>query len=104
GSFEGWVRRIMVREAIDFLRRQKQLNFSDDLESDYKLQSVQLTDFDETAYLQRIIDHLPVGYRTVFVMYAVEGYKHREIAAELKISVGTSKSQLAKARQLLQHK
>lgn len=104
GSFEGWVRRIMIREAIDFLRRQKQMNFSNNLEDDYTLEAIQLTDFDETDYLQEMIDRLPAGYRAVFVMYAVEGYKHREIATELGISVGTSKSQLAKARQLLQHK
>ncbi len=56
----------------------------------------------EVAEIQQVIDNLPEGYRMVFVMYAIEGYKHHEIADLLKISEGTSKSQLFKARQMLQ--
>ncbi|MCB0446573.1 MAG: sigma-70 family RNA polymerase sigma factor, partial [Gelidibacter sp.] len=58
----------------------------------------------EVAQIQQLIDELPEGYKMVFVMYAIEGYKHNEIADILKISEGTSKSQLFKARQLLQQK
>ena len=54
--------------------------------------------------IQQLIDELPEGYKMVFVMYAVEGYKHIEIAELLSITEGTSKSQLFKARQLLQEK
>ena len=54
------------------------------------------------AHLQHMIDQLPSGYKMVFIMYAIEGYKHSEIAKELNITEGTSKSQLFKARQLLQ--
>ncbi len=103
GSFEGWIRRIMVREAIDFLRVHKRLEFSKDLE-----QSVLLTAVDvqyghqEVDAIQSLIDELPEGYKVVFVMAAIEGYKHKEIAEVLGISVGTSKSQLAKARKALQ--
>ncbi|MCB0461176.1 MAG: RNA polymerase sigma factor [Flavobacteriaceae bacterium] len=102
GSFEGWIRRIMIREAISFLRKKKQLEFSaDDMEvydeptnyADAEL------DVDE---IQQLIDKLPEGYRMVFNMYAIEGYKHSEIAEMLDIAESTSKSQLFKARKLLQ--
>ena len=56
----------------------------------------------DVAEIQQLIDNLPEGYRMVFVMYAIEGYKHSEIATMLGINEGTSKSQLFKARQLLQ--
>lgn len=102
GSFEGWIRRIMVHEAIDFLRAKKQLDFSASLEEEHQLSSTIDSKDSETDYIQRLIDNLPEGYRVVFVMYAVEGYKHREIADALGIAVGTSKSQLAKARKMLQ--
>ena len=57
----------------------------------------------EVEDIQKLIDTLPEGYKTVFVLYAVEGYKHSEIAELLKISEGTSKSQLSKARKMLQN-
>ena len=104
GSFEGWIRRIMVRESISFLRTQKQIEFSIEevKNEDDPLNNIS-TDV-EVAELQQLIDELPEGYRMVFVMYAVEGYKHHEIAEVLNISEGTSKSQLFKARKLLQEK
>ena len=104
GSFEGWIRRIMVRESISFLRTQKQIEFSIEevKNEDDPLNNIS-TDV-EVAELQQLIDELPEGYRMVFVMYAVEGYKHHEIAEMLNISEGTSKSQLFKARKLLQEK
>ncbi len=103
GSFEGWIRRIMVREAIDFLRSQKQLDYSSQIEEDLKPESTLGFGTFETDYIQRLIDRLPQGYKIVFVLYAVEGYKHREIAEMLGIAEGTSKSQLAKARKMLQN-
>lgn len=104
GSFEGWLRRIMVREAISFLRQQKNVEFMvDEFEINYDLSDSVSTNL-EVAEIQQLIDDLPEGYKMVFVMYAIEGYKHQEIAELLKISEGTSKSQLFKARQLLQHK
>ena len=104
GSFEGWLRRIMVREAISFLRQQKNVEFMvDEFEIDYDVSDSASTNL-EVAEIQQLIDDLPEGYKMVFVMYAIEGYKHQEIAELLKISEGTSKSQLFKARQLLQHK
>ncbi|WP_044402849.1 RNA polymerase sigma factor [Lacinutrix sp. Hel_I_90] len=102
GSFEGWIRRIMVREAISFLRQKKQIAFAtDDVEVHQEYANNIQTEI-EVDHLQKIIDALPEGYKIVFNMYAIEGYKHQEIAEILKISEGTSKSQLFKARRLLQ--
>lgn len=103
GSFEGWIRRIMTREAISFLRSHKQLEFrEEELGEPQGFNDV--ASGLEVADIQQLIDSLPEGYRAVFVMYAIEGYKHNEIAAILKISTGTSKSQLFKARKMLQEK
>jgi len=104
GSFEGWIRRIMVREAISYLRSKKQFEFSmEDIEvkdsySDSINSAIAVNE------IQQLIDELPEGYRVVFIMYAIEGYKHHEIADLLNISEGTSKSQLFKSRKLLQQK
>ncbi|MEN3324628.1 RNA polymerase sigma factor [Mariniflexile soesokkakense] len=102
GSFEAWVRRIMVRESISFLRQKKTIEFpveDIDFKNDYT-NNIK-TDI-EVAQIQELIDALPEGYKVVFVMYAIEGYKHHEIADMLHITEGTSKSQLFKARKMLQ--
>ncbi|MDB9782413.1 RNA polymerase sigma factor [Winogradskyella sp.] len=104
GSFEGWIRRIMVREAISYLRQKKNIEFATEdayIEHDY---DNNIKSNIEVAEIQQLIDSLPEGYKIVFVMYAIEGYKHHEIAELLKISEGTSKSQLFKARKMLQKK
>jgi RNA polymerase sigma-70 factor, ECF subfamily len=104
GSFEGWIRRIMVRESISFLRQQKHIEFpmeEIEYESEY---SDSINVEIEVAEIQQLIDELPDGYKVVFVMYVIEGYKHHEIAGMLNISEGTSKSQLFKARKMLQEK
>ena len=104
GSFEGWIRKIMVRESISFLRQQKNIEFAVeevDVKSDYSILSN--TKF-EAEEIQQLIDALPEGYRIVFNMSIIEGYKHHEIAKILNISEGTSKSQLFKARKMLQQK
>lgn len=104
GSFEGWIRRIMVRESISFLRQQKQVEFpveEVDFKNDY---SNHINTDIEVAQIQQLIDGLPEGYKMVFVMYAIEGYKHHEIADMLGITEGTSKSQLFKARKMLQER
>lgn len=99
GSFEGWLRRIMVREALDFLRERTQLYFEniDDVETPPATTESEL----DVELLQVLIDKLPDGYRTVLVMFAVEGFSHKEIAEMLGISENTSKSQLFKARKQL---
>ena len=102
--FEGWLRRIMVRESISFLRQEKHIEFSiEDAPTHQELYN-NIDSQIEVAQIQQLIDELPEGYRMVFVMYAIEGYKHQEIAEILHISQGTSKSQLFKARQMLQKK
>ena len=103
GSFEGWIRRIMVNEAISQLRRDKKLKFNDPTEIENSIEHAAYLDTAlEVNEIQKLIDAMPEGYKTVFVLYAVEGYKHSEIAELLQISEGTSKSQLFKARKLLQ--
>lgn len=102
GSFEGWMRRIMVRECISFLRQKKNIEFSvDTIDSDYDCEYTCSTDLD-VEHIQELIDNLPEGYKMVFGLYAIEEYKHQEIAQLLNITEGTSKSQLYKARKLLQ--
>jgi RNA polymerase sigma-70 factor (ECF subfamily) len=105
GSFEGWIRRIMVNESISQLRKDKKLEFKTETEIENSLDHVAYIETElEVDEIQRMIDALPDGYKTVFVLYAVEGYKHSEIAELLQISESTSKSQLFKARKLLQSK
>ncbi|WP_246067693.1 RNA polymerase sigma factor [Changchengzhania lutea] len=102
GSFEGWIRRIMVRESISYLRQLKPIEFIEDENMSQNDYSNGIGDDIGVDDIQQLIDKLPEGYRMVFIMYAVEGYKHHEIATMLEISEGTSKSQLYKARQVLQ--
>ena len=100
GSFEGWIRRIMVNECISFIRVQKKVNFLEDeffvedafnnIESHFSVEDI-----------QTLIDSLPDGYKMVFNLYAIEGFKHQEIAKMLGINEGTSKSQLSHARKML---
>lgn len=103
GSFEGWIRRIMVNESLSELRRQKKLFFKDESAIENSLEhSAEIDSELEVEEIQKLIDALPDGYKTVFVLYVVDGYKHSEISELLQISEGTSKSQLSKARSMLQ--
>jgi len=102
GSFEGWVRRIMIRESISYLRKQQFVVYDDEVFEKHQQQGdIQTSDLD-TEHIQQLIDALPQGYKMVFVLYTVEGYKHQEIAELLRISESTSKTQLLKGRKLLQ--
>lgn len=101
GSFEGWVRRIMVNECLSYIRVQKKVKFIEDeayFEETVNNIESQLSMDD----LQSLIDGLPDGYKMVFNLYVIEGYKHQEIAEMLGINEGTSRSQLSHARKLLQ--
>ena len=103
GSFEGWIRRVMVTESLMFLRKAKQWRQEvpiDEVtvEPDYEWADTAVNEND----LMRLVNQLPDGYRTVFNLYAIEGYAHAEIAEMLGISEGTSKSQLSRARMMLQ--
>lgn len=103
GSFEGWIRRIMVNESLTYLRKHRTMYLETDLaqaerEPDYD----QMSDHLEAEDLLKLIQKLPPGYQVVFNMYAIDGYSHKEIAAQLGISENTSKSQLSRARAYLQ--
>jgi RNA polymerase sigma factor (sigma-70 family) len=105
GSFEGWVRRIVVNEALTYLRKNKSLYLETDLdaaerEPDLTTLSSQL----EAEDLLNLVAELPTGYGIVFNLYAIDGYSHKEIASRLGISENTSKSQLSRARVYLQSK
>lgn len=102
GSFEGWIRRIMVNECISFIRANKKVSFLED--ENYKEESFNNIDSQFTVdEIQFLIDALPDGYKMIFNLYAIEGYKHQEIAEMFNINEGTSKSQLSHARKLLQN-
>lgn len=104
GSFEGWMKTIIVREAlINLRRRHKQLIESINDSKDGLQIAAEETDHLETMDLFNLIQLLPPGYRTVFNLYAIDGYSHQEIAAQLNISENTSKSQLSRARNYLQN-
>lgn len=103
GSFEGWIRRIMVNESLTYIRRNKHMYLEVDIEEAQRSPDYAVLDNHLHAEdLMKLIGQLPTGYRTVFNMYAIEGFSHKEIAEELGISENTSKSQLSRARSLLQ--
>jgi RNA polymerase sigma factor (sigma-70 family) len=103
GSFEGWIRRIMVNEALTHLRKSRAMYVETELEqADREPDYDRLSDHLEAEDLQKMIQELPPGYRLVFNMYAIDGYSHKEIAEQLGISENTSKSQLSRARTYLQ--
>lgn len=103
GSFEGWIRRIVVNEALTFLRRNRSMYLETDLEqADREPDYNSLSDHLEAEDLLKMIQELPTGYRIVFNLYAIDGYSHKEIAEQLGISENTSKSQLSRARVYLQ--
>ena len=106
GSFEGWIRRIFVNTALMSLRKNDVLKESDDLETAWGLASESTSALQDLSYkeLIRMIAELPPGFRTVFNMYVIEGYSHKEIAEALGVSETTSRSQLQRARALLQSK
>ena len=101
GSFEGWIRRIMINESISFIRVQKKVTFIED-ENYYEERHNNIQSQFAVEDIQFLIDNLPDGYRMVFNLYCIEGFKHQEISAMLGINEGTSKSQLSHARKMLQ--
>lgn len=102
GSLEGWIRRVIVNTAIEHLRKNKMSFLSmDQITYHPGISCPSLRQLDYKDLLD-IIQQLPVGYRTVFNLYAIEGYAHKEIAEMLQINEGSSKSQLSRARIWLQ--
>ncbi len=106
GSFEGWARKIFVTTALMELRRKDALKMSDDLETVRGMKTETVTQLQSIGYkdLMKLITQLPPGFRTVFNMYAIEGYSHKEIGEILGISETTSRTQLSRARLWLQNK
>ena len=107
GSIVAWMRRIMINTAITHYHKMKKHRYHDDLDE------VKETKFDDCVWedsdftreeLYNVIHRMPEGYRMVFMLYAVEGYKHREIAEILGIDENTSKSQFSRARKWLQER
>ncbi len=107
-SVTTWITRIMMNTAIDHFRKNKKLQFIDSFDK-YSNEPIDFEDNIEVVNeplsvdeLMALVQQLPTGYRVVFNMYAIDELSHREIAAHLGISEGTSKSQLARARKQLQ--
>jgi RNA polymerase sigma-70 factor (ECF subfamily) len=103
GSLEGWIRRVVVNTALEKLRKNDVLKNTADLEKARGMTIEQATPVDHFSEMEliRLIQTMPAGFRTVFNLFAIEGYSHQEIGNMLNISEGTSKSQYARARQWL---
>ena len=106
GSFEGWARKIFVNTALMSLRKKDALKMSEELESVRGMKDELPSQNQNIGYkeLMKLVMELPPGFRTVFNMYAIEGYSHKEISDMLGISETTSRTQLSRARVWLQNK
>ena len=103
GSFEGWIRRVVINTALERFRKQFQMYpIADINESDLGVRYENIITDISARDLLDLIKDLPPAYRMVFNLYAIDGYSHKEIGDILNISVGTSKSNLSRARKLLQ--
>ena len=104
GSFEGWIRRIMVNESLMALRKTQKLVFpGDEADIPERMDNFSIEAELSAREILELLDQLPNGYRTVFNLYVLEGYKHHEIADTLGISINTSKSQLILAKEKLRN-
>jgi len=104
-GFPAWSNRVMVNAALQYLRKWKKLKFNQSID-DYNVEiPVQEGIYDKIGAkeLTAMVQQLPDGYRTIFNLYVMEGYKHREIAEMLSISENTSKTQLLKAKKMLRN-
>jgi len=104
GAFEGWIRRIIVHTCINFLKKHKK--FADSVELDYansiNVKEESLPSLMQAKQIVEAIRLLPIGYRTVLNLYAIEGYSHKEIGEMLDIQESTSRSQFTRAKVLLE--
>lgn len=105
GAFEGWIRRIIVHTCINFLKKYKKFSESVDLEyaNVVYIKEETIPSIMQAKQVTECIRLLPVGYRTVLNLYAVEGYSHREISAMLDIEESTSRSQYTRAKSMLEN-
>lgn len=103
GSFEGWAKRLMINNALQYYRKEKFLEIvKEDIADE---EQIEIEDSNITLdYLLRIIQELPDRYRLVFNLYVIDNYTHKEISLMLNINIGTSKSNLSRARVILKDK
>ncbi|MEM9887806.1 MAG: sigma-70 family RNA polymerase sigma factor [Bacteroidota bacterium] len=103
GKLKTWMKRVFINTALEHLRSKKKIFLTEEINPNSELHAVNDDAFSRLGAKELIglIKKLPAGYRLVFNMYAIEGYSHKEIAKKLDISVGTSKSQLFKAKAML---
>lgn len=106
GSFEGWARKIFVNTALMSLRKKDTLKMSEELEAVKSMKTETSSQIETIGYkeLMELVMSLPPGFRTVFNMYAIEGYSHKEIAETLGVTETTSRTQFSRARAWLQAK
>lgn len=106
GSFEGWARKIFINTALMSLRKKDAMKMSEDLEMARGVTADTATQLQNIGYkeLMSLITELPPGFRTIFNLYAIEGFSHKEISEMLGISESTSRTQLSRARIWLQNK
>ncbi|MDR1645206.1 MAG: sigma-70 family RNA polymerase sigma factor [Tannerellaceae bacterium] len=106
GSFEGWIRKIFVNCALEYLRKSDVLRDAVDLDHTCEVTGSGHSVIAEISAneLMKIVQDLPTGFRTVFNLFAIEGYTHKEISETLGITESTSRSQYTRAKQLLQRK
>ena len=104
GAFEGWIRRIIVHTCINFLKKYKKFNESVDLAYAHNLQLKEETvpSIMQAKQIVECIRLLPIGYRTVLNLYALEGYSHKEIGEMLDIEESTSRSQYTRSKDMLE--
>ena len=106
GSFEGWARRVFVTTALMALRKKDALKMSEELDTVRGMKAETVSQMQSIGYkeLMKLITSLPPGFRTVFNLYSIEGYSHKEISEMLGISETTSRTQLSRARTWLQNR
>lgn len=102
GSFEGWVRKIMIRTALSHLRDNKKYSYHAELEYAIEIKETNILDTLAEKDIVGIVTKLPPGFKKIFMLYVIEGYNHREIAEILGCSEGTCKSQFYRSRTRIQ--
>jgi RNA polymerase sigma-70 factor (ECF subfamily) len=103
GSLEGWIRRIVVNMSIAYYRKKTKYVMTDIEDAKHLSWNESILESMNAEEILKLIHQLPIGYRTIFNLYEIEGYNHNEIAEMMHISVGTSKSQLSRAKEILRN-
>lgn len=104
GSLHAWVKKIIINEALDHIKQRSRFSHQELTEAEEPYINNEVIEKTDAVEILQLIKQLPPATHAVFVLYAIDGYAHKEIAAQLKISEGTSKWHLSEARKLLQQK